>query len=79
MTNTRWAFSRPAKLPGDMVQQLNREINQALGSDRVRKKLEHEAIETEMSPEQFTRFIASEIAKWGPLAKAAILPRRSGN
>ena len=49
-------------------------------SDDVRGKLEQEAIETEkMSPEQFTRFVASEIAKWSPLAKAAISPQRSGN
>ncbi len=80
VTNTWWAFSGPAKLPGDIVRQLNREINQALDSDGVRKKLEQEAIETEkMSPEQFTRFVASEIAKWSPLAKAAISPQRSGN
>ena len=30
VTNTWWAFSGPAKLPGDIVQRLNREINQAL-------------------------------------------------
>ena len=80
VTNTWWAFSGPVKLPNDIVQQLNREINQALDSEAVRKKLEQEAIETEkMSPEQFTQFVASEIAKWSPLAKAAISPQRSGN
>jgi hypothetical protein len=33
----------------------------------------------EMSPEQFTRFVAGEIGKWGPPAKAAIAPQGSGN
>ena len=34
VTNTWWAFSGPAKLPGDVVLQLNREINQALDFGR---------------------------------------------
>jgi tripartite-type tricarboxylate transporter receptor subunit TctC len=36
----------------------------------VRKRLERDAIETRtMTPEEFTRFMASEIEKWAPLAK----------
>jgi hypothetical protein len=51
-----------------------------LDSGEVRRKLERDAIETEaMSPEQLSRFVAAEIAKWGPLAKAAIGGQSSGN
>jgi tripartite-type tricarboxylate transporter receptor subunit TctC len=41
----------------------------------VRSRLEREGIETEkMSPDEFTRFVASEIAKWTPIAKTAVEP-----
>jgi tripartite-type tricarboxylate transporter receptor subunit TctC len=80
VTTTWWSFSGPAKLPADMVQRLNRELNTLFDSAEVRRRLEHDAIETEaMSPEQFTRFVADEISKWGPLAKAAIGAQGSGN
>ena len=80
VTTTWWSFSRPAKLPPDMVQRLNQEINKALDAPDVRRKLEQEAIVTEkMSPAQFTRFVETEIGKWGPLAKAAIGAQGSGN
>jgi tripartite-type tricarboxylate transporter receptor subunit TctC len=80
VTTTWWAFSGPAKLPHDVVKRLNREINTVFARTEVRAKLERDAIETEaMSPEQFTRFVTDEIAKWGPLAKAAIGAQSSGN
>ena len=80
VTTTWWSFSGPAKLPPDMVQRLNQEINKALDAPDVRRKLEQEAIVTEkMSPAQFTRFVETEIGKWGPLAKAAIGAQGSGN
>ncbi len=80
VTTTWWSFSGPARLPADLVQRLNREINKALDGAEVRRQLEQEAIVTEkMSPEQFTRFVETEIGKWGPLAKTAISPRGSGN
>jgi tripartite-type tricarboxylate transporter receptor subunit TctC len=63
-----------------MVQRLNQEINKALDAPDVRRKLEQEAIVTEkMSPAQFTRFVETEIGKWGPLAKAAIGAQGSDN
>ncbi len=72
VTNTWWAFSGPTRLPNDIVERLNREINRALATDRMRQKLEQEEIETEpMTSEQFTRFVESEIAKWAPIARAA--------
>jgi tripartite-type tricarboxylate transporter receptor subunit TctC len=59
---------------------LNQEIDKALDSPQVRRRLEQEAIITEkMSPAQFTRFVEAEIAKWGPLARAAIGAQSSGD
>ncbi|MGA7485453.1 MAG: tripartite tricarboxylate transporter substrate binding protein [Xanthobacteraceae bacterium] len=80
VATTWWSFSGPAKLPPDLVQRINTEINKALDSADVRRRLEQEAIVTEkMSPAQFARFVESEIGKWGPLARAAINAQGSGN
>ena len=80
VTTTWWSFSGPAKLPADLVQRLNAEVNKALDSPEARRRLEQEAIVSEkMSSAQFTRFVESEIAKWGPLARAAISSQGSGN
>jgi tripartite-type tricarboxylate transporter receptor subunit TctC len=36
----------------------------------VKKRLDEDAIEREpMTPEQVSKFVASEVAKWGPIAK----------
>jgi tripartite-type tricarboxylate transporter receptor subunit TctC len=80
VTTTWWSFSGPAKLPGELVQRLNQEIDKALDSPQLRRRLEQEAIMTEkMSPAQFTRFVEAEITKWGPLARAALGAESSGD
>jgi tripartite-type tricarboxylate transporter receptor subunit TctC len=41
----------------------------------VQKRLAIEAIETEkMTPAEFTKFVGTEMAKWGPVAKAVFKP-----
>ena len=41
----------------------------------MQKRLATEAMETEkMTSEQFTKFTAEELAKWGPVAKATFKP-----
>jgi tripartite-type tricarboxylate transporter receptor subunit TctC len=73
---TWFGFSSPAHVPREIVGRLNAEIVKALDAPAVRKRLAAEGIETEtMSPEEFTRFVASEIAKWMPLAKSVAGPR----
>jgi tripartite-type tricarboxylate transporter receptor subunit TctC len=80
VTTTWWSVSGPAKLPADLVRRLNLEINKVLDLADVRRKLEQEAIVTEkMSSAEFTRFVASEIDKWGPPARAAISAQGSAN
>jgi len=67
---TWFALSGPAKLPNDIVQQINREVVRAMQLPDVQKRLEHDAIETRLfSPEEFTKFIEAETALWAPLAK----------
>jgi tripartite-type tricarboxylate transporter receptor subunit TctC len=71
VATTWFGFSGPANVPKDIVARLNAEIVKALDAPAVRTRLAAEGIETEtMSPEEFTRFVASEIAKWTPLAKS---------
>src|SRR5262245_8754038 len=69
---TTWfGFSGPAGLPPEMVARLNAEIVAALATPALRTRLAGEGIETEkMSPDEFTRFVASEIVKWTPIAKS---------
>ncbi|MEA2907546.1 MAG: hypothetical protein QOI12_4933 [Alphaproteobacteria bacterium] len=68
---TWFSLSGPAKLPRDIVQALSRETLKAMQSELVQKRLALDAIETRlMSPEEFTRFVESETARWAPLAKS---------
>lgn len=71
---TSWfSLSGPAKLSKHVVDQLNREINDGTMRDEVRRKLEKEAVLTKsMTPEEFTRFVESEVDKWSPVVKTLI-------
>ncbi len=68
---TWFALSGPARLPNDIVQAISRETLKALQLPEVQKRLALDAIETKlMSPEEFTRFVEAETARWAPLAKS---------
>jgi tripartite-type tricarboxylate transporter receptor subunit TctC len=68
---TWFSLSGPAKLPSDIVQQVSRETLKAMQTPDVQKRLALDAIESRlMSPEEFTKFIESEITRWAPLAKS---------
>ena len=70
VANTWFALSGPAGVPDEIVVKLNHAVAEVLAMPDVRKKLDDDAIEREpMTPEQVTRFFASEIAKWGPIAR----------
>lgn len=67
---TWFSLSGPAKLPNDIVQQINRETLKAMQLPDVQKRLEQDAMETRLfSPAEFTKFIEAETALWAPLAK----------
>ena len=60
----------PAKLPAQVTQRLSTEINRALASRTFQQRLSAEAIEPmPMSPEQFGKFIQTDIARWRALAR----------
>jgi tripartite-type tricarboxylate transporter receptor subunit TctC len=70
VANTWYALSGPAGVPDEIVQKLNRAVAEVLDMPDIKKRLDEDAIEREpMSPEQVTKFFASETAKWGPIAK----------
>ncbi len=71
LTAVTWfALSGPAGLPNDITQRLNAAVAQMLELPDVRKRLDRDAVETRaMTSDEFTAFVASEIAKWTPVAK----------
>jgi tripartite-type tricarboxylate transporter receptor subunit TctC len=71
LTAVSWfALSGPAGLPDDITQRLNQAVAQMLQLPAVRRRLDHDSVETRiMSPQEFTTFVAGEIDKWAPIAK----------
>ena len=60
----------PAKLPQDVVVKVNAEVNKALRSPDLRKKLGDQGLDISGStPEQFAKLIREDIAKWGKVVK----------
>jgi tripartite-type tricarboxylate transporter receptor subunit TctC len=71
LTAVSWfGLSGPAGLPNDITLRLNAAVAKMLERPDIRALLDRDAIETrEMTSQQFTQFVADEIAKWGPVAK----------
>ena len=62
----------PAKMSAEVVQKLNREINEGLKSkDAVDRFLANGTVPAPATPEAFTALIRTEIQKWGVVARAA--------
>ena len=60
----------PARLPASVVTSVNTELNKALNSPDLRKKLEDQGLDvTPATPEQFGKLIRSDIVKWGRVVK----------
>jgi len=71
VSETWFAFSGPARLPGTIVEPLSREIDKILQGPEVKKRMAQDEIEIKlMTPAQVTKHIADEIARWSPLAKS---------
>jgi len=71
LVSTTWfALAGPARLPGDIVAKINREVIKALAKPDVQSRLKVEQILTEpLTPEQLTAFVAAEYARWRPIAE----------
>lgn len=60
----------PAGMPAAVTRKLNDEINKAIGTPELQKRLSGEALDVmPMTPGQFGRFMQADIAKWAKLAK----------
>jgi tripartite-type tricarboxylate transporter receptor subunit TctC len=75
VATTWFSMSGPKGLPADIVQKANAAVDKAKDSPDVQKRMALEGMETEkMSAEDFTKFVAAELAKWGPVAKTTFQP-----
>jgi tripartite-type tricarboxylate transporter receptor subunit TctC len=62
----------PAKLPDAIVRKLNAEINKVLASPELRNTFASEALNVmPMTPSQFGKYLADEIAHWTAVARAS--------
>ncbi len=60
----------PAKMPAPLLASLSTELNKALNSPDLRKKLEDQGLEvTPSNPDQFGKLIRADITKWGRVVK----------
>ena len=63
----------PAGMAKPLVAKLNGEVNKALGLPDVKERMAGAGIDAAApnTPEDFAKFIRDELAKWGPVVKAA--------
>jgi tripartite-type tricarboxylate transporter receptor subunit TctC len=73
LTAAIWfSLSGPAGMPQEIVQKLNAEVRRALKAPDVQQRLRPESIEAgDLSPQEFTQFMLSEIKVWTPVVRAA--------
>lgn len=65
-----YGLSGPSKMPAEIVNKLNTEINRIIALDDVKKKLVVEALDPmPMSAADYARFIESDIARWRRVAR----------
>jgi tripartite-type tricarboxylate transporter receptor subunit TctC len=66
------AIAAPAGTPPDVIQALNRAINEAVASPKVRTRMESLGMRMQGStPEQTSALLASEIKRWGDVVRDA--------
>jgi tripartite-type tricarboxylate transporter receptor subunit TctC len=69
---TWYGIVGPAKLPASITKKLNEEINKVLASPDLRDTFAAEALNVmPMTPPQFGKYIADEIAHWTEVARAS--------
>jgi tripartite-type tricarboxylate transporter receptor subunit TctC len=69
--NTWFGFVARAGTPAEVVQRLNAEIQKILADPAIREKLAAQGFEIAppMTPAQFSKVIADDLAKWVPVVK----------
>jgi tripartite-type tricarboxylate transporter receptor subunit TctC len=67
-----WGVFGPARMPPQIVTRLNTEIRALMQSDDAKTRLASVGAEVETtSPEEFSRLVRAEIARWAPIVKAS--------
>lgn len=65
-------LSAPVKTPHSIVERLNSEVNKALGTPAIKDKLQNLGVQPEpMTPDQFAKFFADDVAAMVKLGKDA--------
>ncbi|UZG44384.1 Bug family tripartite tricarboxylate transporter substrate binding protein [Caldimonas thermodepolymerans] len=65
-------LAMPAGTPPAIVQRVNAELNKALASEAVQRKLAELGVEASpTTPQQFTQHVAQQAAQWGEVIRAA--------
>jgi tripartite-type tricarboxylate transporter receptor subunit TctC len=73
VASTWFSFSGPKGLPKEIVQRLNQETIRILDLPEVKKRVIQDAFDPRpLTPEQLTAFMATETARWTPIAQAAM-------
>ena len=71
------ALAAPAKTPAEVILRLNRELQKALGSPDLRKKLAEQGVDARWTtPEDLGNLLASEIRRWSDVIARAKIPRQ---
>ncbi|MDB5940447.1 MAG: tripartite tricarboxylate transporter substrate binding protein [Ramlibacter sp.] len=72
LTGTTWfAVSGPAGMPQAIVDKINAEVRRGLQTPAARKQMALESmVAGDYDAAGFTRFVASEIERWGPAARS---------
>lgn len=74
--STWFGLFAPAKTPRDIIVKLNAEVGKVLASKDIRDRYMVEGLEPQgRSPEDFAKFVVSEIDLYSKLAKAANIPK----
>lgn len=69
---TAYGVAAPSKTPRAIVDRLNGDIVRVMNSQEMRERMKNMGADAvTKTPEQYTAFIQSEIAKWGKVIKAA--------
>ena len=70
--NNWWGIVAPAGIPDAILRKLNAEANAVMSLPETKKRLAAEGAESlNVTPEQFVKHIAAEIAKWGKVTRDA--------
>jgi tripartite-type tricarboxylate transporter receptor subunit TctC len=73
LTSSSWfALSGPAGMPAPIVERLHRETMAVINTPDVRTRFaELGGTPGDMSPAEFTRFVAEEVERWAPVVRAS--------